>query len=180
MFVIAEPLFLLLLKEQWLPAAPYFQLLCLYGSTLPIIHLSYNIYKLYKKGRLLVAIDSCLHALIIAVIFLTIKYGVSAMLWGQFAAMSIMFFVNMYYSGKLISFSVKEQLLTVFPSYGLALLTGGIIWCIPPMASGQFAAVAIPALLFISVFVAFSAIFKLKAFAECIDISKDIMRKIKH
>jgi O-antigen/teichoic acid export membrane protein len=180
MFVIAEPLFLLLLKERWLPAAPYFQLLCLYGSTLPIMHLSYNIYKLYKKGRLLVVLDSCLHVLIIAVIFLTIGYGVSAMLWGQFAAMAIMFFVNMHYSGKLISFSVKEQLRTVFPSYGLALLTGAAVWFTPPLVSGGFAAVAVPALLFISVFTALSAIFRLKAFAECIDIFKDIMRKIKH
>lgn len=180
LFIIAEPLFLLLLKEQWLPAAPYFQLLCLYGLTLPVMQVSYNIYKLHKKGRLLLIIDSCRHALIISAIFMTIKYGVSAMLWGQFIVMFVMSFANMYYSGKLISYSVMEQIRTILPYYGLAVLTGVIVWFIPSFTTGGFAAVAIPSLLFIVVFISFAALFRLKAFAEFIDILKNLKHKLIH
>lgn len=179
LFVVAKPLFLLLLGEQWLSAAPYFQILCLYGAMLPVIQVSYNIYKLHKRGRLLVIIDSCRHALIVSAILLTIRHGVTAMLWGQFAVMFVMVFANMYHAGRLISLSVEEQLRTLSPYYGLALAAGAVVWFMPSLVSGEFAAVAIPTALFIAVYVAFAALLRLKAFAECVDMLKSIIHKIK-
>ena len=79
---IAKPLFLLLLTEKWLPAVPYFQLLCLYGLTLPIMQISYNVYRLYKRGKLLVILDSIRHILFLLSIIMTVKCGISVLLIG--------------------------------------------------------------------------------------------------
>src|SRR5690606_6899824 len=62
---IGEPLFRFLLTDKWLPAVPYFQILCIYGMILPTLQISYNLYKLFRKGRLLLMIDSFRHLLVI-------------------------------------------------------------------------------------------------------------------
>src|SRR5690606_719797 len=49
LIVLAEPLFLLVLTEKWLPAVPYFQLLCISGIFHPIS--AYNLNILNVKGR---------------------------------------------------------------------------------------------------------------------------------
>ena len=49
MGVLATPLFRFLFTEKWLPAVPYFQILCLAGILYPL-H-SYNLNILNVKGR---------------------------------------------------------------------------------------------------------------------------------
>lgn len=131
LIVVAEPLFSLLLTDKWLPAVPYFQLLCLYGLTLPIMQICYNIYKLYKKGKMLLTLDSIRHLLFLVSIFTTIEYGISTLLIGQFVVMFIMSFVNMYYSGKLISLSVFSQVKNILPYYVISIASGTLVWLIP-------------------------------------------------
>ncbi len=47
--VLAEPVFVFLFTEKWLPAVPYFQILCVTGILFPL-H-SYNLSILNVKGR---------------------------------------------------------------------------------------------------------------------------------
>ena len=178
LIIIAEPLFDFMLTEKWLPAAPYFQILCLYGLTMPIIQISYNVYKLYKKGKMLVTIDTCRHLLIIIAIIVTIKWGVSIMLFGQFIVMFIMSFVNMYFSGKLISYSVKEQLHTVSPYYLLAILTGIIVYLIPALNYGNFVSLVFLSLVFFIIYLVFTAVLKMSAFSEISSIIKQFRSKL--
>jgi O-antigen/teichoic acid export membrane protein len=179
LIIIAKPLFNLLLTEKWLPGAFYFQILCLYGLTLPVIQISYNIYKLYKKGRMLVIIDTCRHLLIITAIVVTIKLGVPAMLFGQFIAMFIMFFVNMYYSGKLISYSIKEQIQTLSPYYILAFLSGIIVYFIPTLNCGNFVNILLLSFFFLTIYLFLAAIFKISALKETSTIAKQLINKFK-
>jgi O-antigen/teichoic acid export membrane protein len=179
LIIIAKPLFNLLLTEKWLPGAFYFQILCLYGLTLPVIQISYNIYKLYKKGRMLVIIDTCRHLLIITAIVVTIKLGVPAMLFGQFIAMFIMFFANMYCSGKLISYSVKEQIQTLSSNYILAVLSGIIVYFIPTLNGGNFVNILLLSFFFLTIYLFLATIFKISAFKETSTIAKQLINKLK-
>lgn len=162
---IAKPLFLLLLTEKWLPAVPYFQLLCLYGLTLPIMQISYNVYRLYKRGKLLVILDSIRHILFLLSIIMTVKYGISVLLIGQFLVMFVMSFVNMYYSGRLIAYSVLEQIETISPYFILAGLIGVGIWMIP-VSGSNLVDICLDTILFIFGFLSLSSVFGLRAFKE--------------
>ena len=162
---IAEPLFSFLLTEKWLPAVPYFQLLCLFGLTRPFMQISYNIYKLYKKGKHLVVIDSVVRALLLISMFITIRYGVSALLIGQFVVMCIMSFVNMYFSGKLINYTVKSQLAHAFPYYVLAAISGAVLWFFPYLKNDILTLlVYVP--VFILIYLAGAFVFKLSVISE--------------
>jgi len=162
---IAPPLFRILLTEKWMPAVPYFQLLCLYGLTLPIMQISYNIYKLYKKGKFLVRIDLIRHVLFLISILLTIKHGITTLLVGLFVVMFIMSFVNMYFSGKLINYSVKEQILQAFPYYATSFVAGVLVWILPYIKNDIITLSAyIP--VFAIIYIIGAKIFKLNAYAE--------------
>ena len=162
---IAEPLFVLLLTEKWLPAVPYFQLLCLYGLTRPFIQISYNIYKLYRQGRMLVMIDSARHALFLISIFITIRYGISALLIGQFVVMFIMSFVNMYFSGKLINYTVRSQITHAFPYYALSVVSGAVPWLLPYMKTDILTLIVyIP--VFVLIYLVGAFVFKLNVLTE--------------
>src|SRR5690554_3068033 len=132
---IGEPLFRLLLTEKWLPAVPYLQLLCLYGMMFPLLQISYNLYKVFKKGILLLMIDSFRHFLLIISIIFTIQYGIELMLIGQIIVTFIISLLNLYMSGALINYSLFDQLKKIIPYYFTSGLIGFVVYKLPKFNS---------------------------------------------
>src|SRR5690606_17283155 len=55
--VIAEPLFSLVLTDKWLPAVPYFQILCIAGIMYPIHAYNLNILKVKGQSHLFLRLE---------------------------------------------------------------------------------------------------------------------------
>lgn len=110
MAVLAEPLFRFLLTEKWLPAAPYFQLLCIAGVFYPIN--AYNLNILTVKGRsdLVLKLSLIKRVFIIAVILIVFKWGIYGLLFGQIFLSIFLTYVNSYYCKKLINYSFLSQI----------------------------------------------------------------------
>ncbi|WP_271424737.1 lipopolysaccharide biosynthesis protein [Aequorivita sinensis] len=128
MGVVAEPLFRFLFTEKWLPAVPYFQILCLAGILYPI-H-SYNLNILNVKGRsdLFLRLEIIKKVLVLAVVAISINFGVIGLVWGQLITSILAFFINTHYSGKFLKYNALEQAMDVLPILLLAFVTGVIIW----------------------------------------------------
>ncbi|TRO65114.1 lipopolysaccharide biosynthesis protein [Christiangramia sabulilitoris] len=128
MAVLAEPLFRFLFTEKWLPAVPYFQILCATGILYPI-H-SYNLNILNVKGRsdLFLKLEVVKKIIIIITIALTINYGIIALLYGQVFTSVMAFVVNTHYSGKFINYSALEQIYDVLPTVLVAILAGAFVF----------------------------------------------------
>lgn len=178
LMIIAEPMFRFLLTEKWLPAVPYFQALGLYGMLLPTLQISYNLYKLFRKGRTLLVIDIIRHALVVISIFLTIQYGVLYMLFGFVASTFIMCIANLVVSGKLINLSLKEQISTILPYYTIAFITAVIVYLFPAH-SHDLITIAYKALIFGSIYIIMSKILNLEGFKEVLFIFKSFKQKLK-
>lgn len=129
MSVLAEPLFRFLFTEKWLPAVPYFQVLCLAGILFPI-H-SYNLNILNVKGRsdLFLRLEIIKKVLVLAVVAISINFGVIGLVWGQLSTSILAFFINSHYSGKFLKYNALEQAKDVLPILFLAFVTGAGIWC---------------------------------------------------
>lgn len=177
LMVIAEPLFRFMLTEKWLPAVPYFQILCVYGMVLPLLQISYNLYKLFRKGKLLLWIDSLRHLLVISSILILISSGIEAMLAGLVVCTILMTLLNLYKSGQLISLSVLDQLKSVLPYYVTSLLIGAAIYLIPPFGSDLVRIVVLVAS-FSFLYLLFARIFKLKGYLEFMGIIGSLKNKI--
>lgn len=126
--VLAEPTFRLLFTEKWLPAVPYFQILCITGILYPL-H-SYNLTILNVKGRsdLFLKLEVFKKILIIITLLVTIPLGIIAMLYGQVVISIIAFFINAHYTGKFINYTALQQLKDVFPIVLLSLVMGLFIY----------------------------------------------------
>ena len=115
-------LFICILTEKWLPAVPLFQILCIYGATFPLHQINGNILKVLGKGKTLLYVEILRRILLIISILATINISIEALLVGQIISMLFVIFVSMYCSGKLINYSVQEQLKDVSVYYLLAFI----------------------------------------------------------
>jgi teichuronic acid exporter len=127
MAVLAEPLFRLLFTEKWLPAVPYFQILCINGIMYPI-H-SYNLQILNVKGRsdLFLKLEIVKKVLLVIVLSISFQYGIYGLLYGSVVSSVLCLFINTHYSGKFISYPATQQILDLLPILLISAFVGFIV-----------------------------------------------------
>lgn len=113
LYVVSEDLFLFLLSDKWVSAAPYFQILCLYGVTFPLHQINGNVMKVTGNSRMYLFVEIVRRVLLVVSIVLTINISIEAMLYGQILSMLILILISMYVSGRLINYPVWSQLKAV-------------------------------------------------------------------
>lgn len=126
--VLAEPTFRFLFTEKWLPAVPFFQILCITGILFPL-H-SYNLTILNIKGRsdLFLKLEALKKILIVIIIVLAVPFGILALLYGQVIVSLLAFFINARYTKKFIDYSVWQQITDIFPIIITAGFSGIIVF----------------------------------------------------
>lgn len=125
---IAEPLFNFLFTEKWLPAVPYFQILCLGGLLLPLHSYNLTLLNIYGRSDLFLKLEILKKILIVGSILLIIPFGIYGLLWGQVVFSMVAYFINAYYTQKFISYPLNNQLYDVFPIYLITLLSALMVW----------------------------------------------------
>lgn len=128
MAVLAEPLFRLLFTEKWLPAVPYFQILCVNGILYPI-H-GYNLQILNVKGRsdLFLKLEIIKKILVAVVILISFRFGIYGLLYGSVITSILCFFINTHYSGKFLNYTAWQQTKDLLPIILLSIIIGGIVY----------------------------------------------------
>lgn len=126
---LARPLFFLVLGEQWLPAVPYFQILCLASIFLPIHSFNLNVLKVYGRSDLFLKLEILKKIVIVIGIVIALPFGMTALVWSSVIASFIALLINTHYSQHLIHYKTAKQLLDMLPTF----LIAGI------MAVGMFA-----------------------------------------
>ncbi|MCG9970429.1 lipopolysaccharide biosynthesis protein [Christiangramia crocea] len=122
--VIAEPLFRFLFTAKWLPAVPYFQILCIVGILYPINAYNLNVLKVKGRSDLFLKLEIIKKIIITLVIVSTIPFGIYALLWGQVIIALAGFFINSQYTGRFISYSAIDQTKDLIPILIFAGLAG--------------------------------------------------------
>jgi O-antigen/teichoic acid export membrane protein len=128
MAALSEPLFRFMFTATWLPAVPYFQILCFTGMLYPI-H-SYNLQILNVKGRsdLFLKLEIIKKILIVVVIFASFQFGIYGLLWGSVFISLMAFLINTHFTGKFLNYSAWEQTKDLFPAIGLSLGIGSVVY----------------------------------------------------
>ena len=117
---LAEPLFRVLLSEQWLPAVIYLQLMCMVAILNPLHAININILKVAGRSDLVLYIGFFKKFMMILIFIISFNYGVIGILIGQIISSVLTYIPNTYYSSKLINYSVREQLADFIPTLLLA------------------------------------------------------------
>lgn len=126
---IAEPLILFVFGEQWMKMIPYFQLLCLGGMLYPIHALNLNILQVKGRSDLFLYLEIIKTIIPTVLIFLVIwlDLGVFGLIGVVVADSYIALFINIYFSGREISYSVREQMKDIVPIYLITIAMGILV-----------------------------------------------------
>jgi len=126
--VVAKPLVIVLLTEKWLPCVPYLQLLCAVGMLYPLHVINLNVLNAQGRSDLFFRLEIFKKVFITVSILATYRWGIEAMLLGQIVTSCIAYYLNSYYSGKILKYPIFEQIKDLFPYLAASVVMGSFIW----------------------------------------------------
>jgi teichuronic acid exporter len=133
---VSKPFILILLTDKWSGSIPYLQLLCLTYLLYPFHAINLNILNVKGRSDLVLKLEYFKKGIIILAILLTFKLGIFALIIGQLLSSVIAFFINSYYSGKLIDYPIFEQMSDLLPYFVLSVFMALVIY-IPVILLGE-------------------------------------------
>lgn len=128
--VTAEPLFVSLMTEKWLPAVPFFQILCFVGILYPLN--AYNLSIINVKGRsdLFLKLEILKKVITIIGVIITVQIDIWALITFQVINSLIAYLINSYYSGRFIKYPIRAQVYDLLPIIILCATVGSAVWAV--------------------------------------------------
>ena len=170
-------LFTLLLTDKWIPAVPYFQILCIYGAIFPLHSINVNILKVKGKGKLLMRLEIIRRLLMIIAIVFTIKEGVMIMLIGFLLAAIISILINMYYCGNEIGLSLSTQLKDILIYLSISILISTVMIFVDYINVNSLVSIILQVFVGGSIYFILSYFLKLSSFVELKGILFNLIKK---
>lgn len=130
MSLVAEPLFLLLLGEKWLPTVPYFEVIALAGLFYPLAMVAYNVLKVHSNGAIIFRLELVKKGVMTLVLALTIPHSTMAIAYGLVAMTLIEFIINFAATRRYTSLTWLEMLRSLIPSLLLTAMMGVVVYMI--------------------------------------------------
>ena len=168
--VCAKPLVRVLLTDKWLPTVPYLQLLCFVGLLYPLHVIHLKVLTAQGRSDLYFRLEIIKKLTAVVAIALTYRWGIIVMIYGQIAQSAIGYYLNSYYTGKLLKYPITEQIVDFLPTLGLAALMGGAMFALnwTPIQS-LVILLSLQVATGVVLFTALSWIFKLSSFVSIVE-----------
>jgi O-antigen/teichoic acid export membrane protein len=165
--IVSRPLVLILLTDTWTGCINYLQLLCLAGLLFPVHLINLNLLQALGKSNLFLRLEIIKKLLIIISIAITWRWGITTMIYGMIAVSIICYYINSYYTGALIGYSILAQSRDMLPYFIISTIMGVAAYAIgflpfPGNWSLLIAQITLGALIYISS----CRLFRLPAFME--------------
>lgn len=140
---LAEPLFLVLLGEKWLPAVPLLQVLCLGMLFDPLTVINLNI--LYVKGRtdLVLRLELIKKPIAFLILFLSLNFGLMWLCAGRALYCLIAYAFNCYYTGRFIGMGFWRQIVIILPVLVRGVVMGAVCYGLCLVISNPLAQVIV-------------------------------------
>lgn len=121
---ISHEFILVVLGEKWLAAVPYMMLLSLVYSMYPIHTMNIQCMKALGRSDLFLKLEIIKKILEITMVVITLRFGLTAMIFGQIVLSFVGIPINVWPAKKFIGYGVREQLKDLFPT----MIAGGVMY----------------------------------------------------
>lgn len=128
--VLAEPLFAFILTDKWLPAVPFFQILCVTGVFYPLNNFNLNIVSVKGRSDIVLRLQIIKKIIVVVGLIVTIPIGIWALITFQAINSLFSYILNSVYSGRFISYSISEQVKDCLPVFVISGCSGLIAYII--------------------------------------------------
>ena len=172
LMIIAEPVFVLLYSDRWLPCVPYFRILCIAGIVDCLQTVNYQPIAAIGKSKVMFTWVVIKRSVGIALqVVGIVVWGMKGLMFGMVLSSIFSYLVNISLVSKHIGYKNYQQLKDLMPIIivsGIASLTSyyGGVW----MDFGFYATAIVQFILFIIVYLSWSLAFKPEAYKYTLSI----------
>ena len=180
LIVIAKPLIVLLYSEKWLSSVPYFQVLCLAGMATCLF--AVNNQTIAAIGRSKVTFIWTMVKQVVNIVLQLVGivlWGIWGLLVGKVLSAWISYFINISLVSKYVGYKTHRQVKDLLPIFMVSFIAmavayfGGILF-----RCGLYSTAIIQILLFGTVYLAWSLIFKPESYTYSLSILNEFKSRM--
>lgn len=127
---VSETLIYCMIGPKWYEASTYLPLICIASTLYPLHAINLNMLQVQGRSDLFLGLEVIKKFIALAPLFIGAFVGIMPMLWTNIAVGIVAYFLNSYYSGRLLGYSSWMQLRDIAPSYALATAIAMSVWCL--------------------------------------------------
>ncbi len=170
----AEPLVITLIGDEWKPAIIYLQLLTFTGMMYPLHSINLNMLQVLGRSDLFLRLEIIKKIIAIPVILIGIIYGIKIMILGMWVNTLIAYYLNSYWSGKGINYSMWEQVKDILPGFFIAIIMGVLVFIVGQLLKeNNFLILIFQITIGAAITLIISEVFKPEAYKELKKIAKE-------
>ena len=113
---LAPELFSFVLGTQWMPAVPFFQIICISSILYPLQVFNVNILKVYGQSGLFLKLEIIKKVFLLVTVVVTYPFGIYVFVGSSIINAIIGYLLNSHYCGKFINYKTKEQIMDLMPT----------------------------------------------------------------
>ncbi len=175
---VAKPLVLSLIGEQWLPCVPFLQIICLQMMLYPLHSLNLNMLQVQGRSDLFLKLEIIKKIIAIGPLFLGIFINIYWMLGGSVVTGCLAYYLNAYYSGPFLNYSIKEQIKDILPSFGVAMAMAVPLFAMSFIHLNPFLLLPLQIVVGAVITIAICEVTKLSEYIELKGIAMPIINKV--
>ena len=174
---VSEPLIYCMIGPKWHEASTYLPLICISSSLYPLHAINLNMLKVQGRSDLFLGLDIIKRFISLPPLFIGAFVGIMPMLWVNVFVGIIGYYLNSYYSGRLLGYSTWMQLRDIAPSYCLAFVIAMSVWFLKYLPLSYWIIMPLQLVVGTAVFFSFCKLFKMNEYKEIMGILKQYRKK---
>lgn len=171
LILVAEPVFLLLYSDRWLPSVPYFQILCIAGIAICLQSVNLQAISAIGKSKTVFSWTLIKRAIgLVLVIGGMWLWGIEGLLCGMVLSSWMMYLINAYLVSVHIGYKIRQQMLDLAPILLLSIIAFavGMFSCV--FDFGLYFRGIIAFVLFVLVYWGVSHMTKMRSYNDLVDM----------
>lgn len=135
---ISRPMIEVLIGRQWLIAAGFLPIICLQMMLYPLHAINLNMLQVQGRSDLFLKLEIIKKCVAVIPLLMGIFINIYWMLWGSVFAGLFAYYLNSYYSGKFLNYSMWSQMKDILPSFCIAICMALITYMVSLLPFSPF------------------------------------------
>lgn len=175
---VSKPMILVLVGDQWLMAANLLPIICLQMMLYPLHSLNLNMLQVQGRSDLFLRLEIIKKCVAVIPLLLGIFIGIYWMLWGSVCTGLFAYYLNSYYSGKFLKYSMLSQIKDIFPSFGVAVIMAIVTYAVSLLPLSPFVLLTLQILVGAISTIILCECLRLEEYKELKGMALSVLRKI--
>lgn len=178
MAACAKPMIQVLIGEQWLECVPMLQIVCIYGMLYPLHALNLNMLQVQGRSDLFLKLEIIKKIIAIGPLLLGVFVDIYLMLAGSFVTSLISYYLNAYYSGPFLNYTIKEQVKDILPGFGVSVAMAAPVFAMSFISMNIFILLPLQIIVGAVITIAICEATKLPEYIEIKSIAMPVINKV--